>query len=142
MKNFHSLSKLGFKYIACTLALWVIFSQDCLAFWMKITENSDVSVYADTGTIVRVGRNKRMDVLYDLRNVDASGQRSIKSFEEFNCDTAALNPSTQWVSPIGWELEKLFAPWITNQSGFRLERTKTNNNYFISYALGSLATKS
>ncbi len=89
MKNFHSLSKLGFKYIACTLALWAIFSQDCLAFWMKITENSDVSVYADTGTIVRVGRNKRMDVLYDLRNVDASGQRSIKSFEEFNCDTAS-----------------------------------------------------
>jgi hypothetical protein len=56
---------------------------------MKVTENADVSVYADTGTIVRIGRNKRMDVLYDLRRTDASGQRSIKSFEEFNCDTAS-----------------------------------------------------
>jgi len=61
-------------------------AQDSLAFWMKVTETMDVSVYADTGTIVRIGRNKRMDVLYDLRASDSSGQRSIRSFAEFDCD--------------------------------------------------------
>ena len=80
MKNFKSF-KISSKAVVLTLALLAIASQECFAFWMKITENMDVSVYADTGTIVRIGRNKRMDVLYDLRNADSSGQRSIRSFE-------------------------------------------------------------
>jgi len=67
-------------------ALLSFIAQDSLAFWMKVTETMDVSVYADTGTIVRIGRNKRMDVLYDLRASDSSGQRSIRSFAEFDCD--------------------------------------------------------
>ena len=87
MKIFTSF-KTSTKTVLLTLALLAISSQECYAFWMKITENMDVSVYADTGTIVRIGRNKRMDVLYDLRNTDSSGQRSIRSFEEFDCDTA------------------------------------------------------
>ncbi len=72
--------------ITVIITLTVLVSQDCLAFWMKVTETMDVSVYADTGTIVRIGRNKRMDVLYDLRASDSSGQRSIRSFAEFDCD--------------------------------------------------------
>ena len=78
MKIFTSF-KTSTKTVLLTLALLAISSQECYAFWMKITENMDVSVYADTGTIVRIGRNKRMDVLYDLRNTDSSGQRSIRS---------------------------------------------------------------
>jgi len=74
------------KFISTAFLLLVLTTQNCLAFWMKVTETMDVSVYADTGTIVRIGRNKRMDVLYDLRAADSSGQRSIRAFEEFDCD--------------------------------------------------------
>jgi hypothetical protein len=77
-----------FKIPLITLLAATVFCSECAAFWMKVSESMDVSIYADTGTIVRVGRNKRMDVLYDLKNTDSSGQRSIRAFEEFDCDTA------------------------------------------------------
>jgi hypothetical protein len=80
--------KILLKRKSATLAftMLVLLVQNSSAFWMKVTETMDVSVYADTGTIVRIGRNKRMDVLYDLRAADSSGQRSIRSFAEFDCD--------------------------------------------------------
>jgi hypothetical protein len=80
--------KLNFKktLLAAVLTTIAFAAQNSFAFWMKVTETMDVSVYADTGTIVRIGRNKRMDVLYDLRASDSSGQRSIRSFAEFDCD--------------------------------------------------------
>jgi len=73
-------------FLTITTLLLLVISPTSFAFWMKVTETMDVSVYADTGTIRRIGRNKRMDVLYDLRTADSSGQRSIRAFAEFDCD--------------------------------------------------------
>lgn len=55
------------------------------AMWVTLTRNEAATVYIDSAAIVKVGALRRVWLVYDLREVDASGQRSVKSQVEYDC---------------------------------------------------------
>jgi hypothetical protein len=55
------------------------------AMWMTVMRTEAATVYMDSSAIVRVGQLKRVWVVYDLNQPDSSGQRSVKSYIEYNC---------------------------------------------------------
>ena len=55
------------------------------AMWVTVTQNEVATVYVDSASIVKMQHNKRVWVVYDLKEVDNSGQRSVKSYIEYNC---------------------------------------------------------
>lgn len=116
-------SKRNLKIALIALTLTAITPLQSFAFWMKVTETMDVSVYADTGTIVRVGRNKRMDVLYDLRTPDSSGQRSIRSFAEFDCD----NNREKSINAVGYS-DRMGTGKVVRTMDYPSEWIPTQNN--------------
>lgn len=55
------------------------------AMWMTVTRTDVATVYMDSAAIERIGQRKRVWVLYDLREPDSAGQRSVKSYIEYDC---------------------------------------------------------
>ena len=55
------------------------------AMWMTVMRTETATVYMDSSAIVKVGQHKRVWVVYDLREPDSSGQRSVKSYMEYDC---------------------------------------------------------
>ena len=55
------------------------------AMWMTVTRTEVATVYMDSSAIERIGQRKRVWVVYDLREPDSSGQRSVKSYIEYDC---------------------------------------------------------
>ena len=68
--------------------LFVLSSLVCLqahAMWVMVTQNEVATVFVDSASIVKIGQNKRIWVVYDLKEVDRSGQMSVKSYMEYDC---------------------------------------------------------
>lgn len=68
--------------------LFVLSSLVCLqahAMWVTVTQNEVATVFVDSASIVKIGQNKRIWVVYDLKEVDGSGQMSVKSYMEYDC---------------------------------------------------------
>jgi hypothetical protein len=55
------------------------------AMWVTVTQNEVATVYVDSASIVKMHHNKRVWVVYDLKDVDNSGQRSVKSYIDYDC---------------------------------------------------------
>lgn len=55
------------------------------AMWMTVMRNEVASVYMDSSAIVKMGQLKRVWVVYDLNQPDSDGQRSVKSYIEYDC---------------------------------------------------------
>lgn len=55
------------------------------AMWVTVTQNEVATVYVDSASIVKIHHNKRVWVVYDLKDVDNSGQRSVKSYIDYDC---------------------------------------------------------
>lgn len=53
--------------------------------WVTVTQNEVATVYVDSASIVKMQHNKRVWVVYDLKDVDNSGQRSVKSYIDYDC---------------------------------------------------------
>jgi NADH:ubiquinone oxidoreductase subunit len=53
--------------------------------WVTVTQNEVANVYVDSASIVKIGQNKRIWVVYDLKEVDSLGQQSVKSYMEYDC---------------------------------------------------------
>ena len=71
------------KKIVC-LALLLIVNVSH-AMWVTVTQNEVATVYVDSASIVKMHHNKRVWVVYDLKDVDNSGQRSVKSYIDYDC---------------------------------------------------------
>jgi hypothetical protein len=55
------------------------------AMWVTVTQNEVATVYVDSASIVKMQHNKRVWVVYDLKELDSSGQRSVKSYIDYDC---------------------------------------------------------
>lgn len=55
------------------------------AMWVTVTRNEAATVYVDSAAIVKIGSIKRIWVVYDLKDPDNTGQRSVKSYLEYDC---------------------------------------------------------
>ncbi len=55
------------------------------AMWVTVTQNEVATVYVDSASIVKMHHNKRVWVVYDLKDSDNSGQRSVKSYIDYDC---------------------------------------------------------
>ena len=55
------------------------------AMWVTVTQHEVATVYVDSASIVKMQHNKRVWVVYDLKDVDNSGQRSVKSYIDYDC---------------------------------------------------------
>ena len=55
------------------------------AMWVTVTQNEVATVYVDSASIVKMHHNKRVWVVYELKDVDNSGQRSVKSYIDYDC---------------------------------------------------------
>jgi hypothetical protein len=69
------------------LASFVLFACAPAAhsMWVTVTQNEVATVYVDSASIVKMQHNKRVWVVYDLKDVDNSGQRSVKSYIDYDC---------------------------------------------------------
>ena len=65
--------------LLCALSTWA------QAMWVTVSQNEVATVYVDSASIVKMQHNKRMWVVYDLKEVDNSGQRSVKSYIDYDC---------------------------------------------------------
>ena len=85
------------------LLAWTLALPCAHAMWVTITRNEATTVYIDSAAIVKVGALRRVWLVYDLREADASGQRSVKSQVEYDCGESTyrtLSASTHG-SPMG-----------------------------------------
>lgn len=73
------------------------------AMWVTVTHNEVATVYVDSAAIVKVGNLKRIWVVYDLQDTDSAGQRSVKSYIEYDCsdNTYKTLSANSYAQPMG-----------------------------------------
>ena len=69
----------------CLLIGLSLLSLQAHAMWMTVMRTETATVYMDSSAIVKIGQRKRVWVVYDLREPDNNGQRSVKSYIEYDC---------------------------------------------------------
>jgi hypothetical protein len=69
----------------CLLLVLSLLCASAQAMWVTVTRSEVATVYVDSAAIVKIGQIKRIWVVYDLREPDNTGQRSVKSYIEYDC---------------------------------------------------------
>lgn len=80
-----------------------LFAAQAHAMWMTVMRTEVATVYMDSSAIARIGQLKRVWVVYDLNQPDSSGQRSVKSYIEYNCaeNTYRTISASSYAQPMG-----------------------------------------